>query len=360
MAQPLWLSACLLVCLVIPTWTSPLAHGRCPTHSEMTLDQVHTIMDDVLGKGRTNLGSAQTVPATRHASAEYRRRMDVNTNFKVMENMVQTTWMFVMCTTPIAILNPSLRFRFMGTATRLLALTTTGVVFLGCGEQLLQSTVERVVGLPACWSAAAVPIAAGAARITTDCLAGALFHGPFALSRPSTTKSAFRAIPGGTLLNLAFLAVMQQHYSSSKTSQPVAPSAHIASTPTTLTEQHRDAHGGVGAGARNFGGEDDGKSIGVVGSDSRYLRSYSSCGHTYLLATHLDQGGASPCADCLAQADDDGVQQQVPVNRFVRRFGPSIQANANSFGSHGRYHKSVHLELKGKNRLRNLKNPRRS
>jgi hypothetical protein len=137
---------------------------------------------------------------------EHERRQGVNSKFQMMEKMVQSTWAFVMCALPLAIQHPSLRYKFMGMACRMLAGATAGVVFLGSGQLALQGAVTSVLGLPECWQAASQPVAEALACLSTSLFAGALFHGPFSLAAPAGASLG----PGGMLLNLVLLEGFRQ------------------------------------------------------------------------------------------------------------------------------------------------------
>ena len=152
---------------------------------------------------------------------EYVRRSEVNDNFQMMRGMVQATWVFVLCALPLAIRHPGLQYRFMGGACRMFAGATTGVVLLGSGQQLLQSSVAAVVGLPDCWRHAAVPMAAVSARVATGFLAKALVQGPFFLDAPA--RAAVSRLPGGTLLNLFFLGAGMHQIAAQRDSEAPVP-----------------------------------------------------------------------------------------------------------------------------------------
>jgi hypothetical protein len=227
----------------------------------------------------------------------------VTNNFHLMQNLVSGTWIFTMFALPLAIMQPSLMPRALGVACRLFAGATTGVVFLGCGQQVVQNTVVSVLGLPECWKGAAVPLAAAAARISTDLMAGALLRGPFALSVPAAmaavNNSPLRPLPGGsgTLLNLAFLYTMHQNIFSmhSPHNSSIIGSAHYAS---------RDASGAHDSGV-------------VDGADVPDIRFAKTCHHVAAVV--------EPEGDAYSVTHVGGVALPAVshTNRFVRRFGPS-------------------------------------
>lgn len=138
---------------------------------------------------------------------EHVRRKGVTSKFQLMQNMVQSTWAFVLCALPLAIQHPSLRYQFMGVACRMFAGATAGVVVLGSGQLALQGAVTAVLGLPECWQAASQPIAETVACLSTGWFARALFHGPFSLAAPAAGASIG---PGGMLLNLVLLEGFRQ------------------------------------------------------------------------------------------------------------------------------------------------------
>ena len=269
--------------------------------------EVSKIIDGLSPPSNAHLRTTQASPTfplprvSAKFAEKFRRQSDVTNNFHLMQNLVSGTWIFTMCALPRAIMQPSLMPRALGVACRLFAGATTGVVFLGCGQQVVQNTVVAAVGLPECWRGAAVPLAAAAARISTDLMAGALLRGPFALSAPAAmtavNNSPLRAVPGGTLLNLAFLYTMHQNIFSMQDphNSSIIGSAHYAS---------RDASGGHDSGI-------------VDGADVPDISVTKTCHHVAALV--------EPEGDAYSVTHVGGVALPAVshTNRFVRRFGPS-------------------------------------
>jgi len=173
------------------------------------------------GSGVADASASAGMGVPKEWRREYARRSEVNGNFQMMRGMVQATWVFVVFALPLAIRNPGLQYQAMGGACRMLAGATTGAMLLGGGQQLLQSSISAVMGLPDCWRHVAVPLAAVSARAATGFLADALVQGPFFLDAPA--RAAVSRFPGGALLNLVFLGAGMHHIAAQRSSKASTP-----------------------------------------------------------------------------------------------------------------------------------------
>ena len=265
----------------------------------LTLPQCFCLSAGVASPGTTRCLAHLPPTAADPPTPRYLRNADVNDKFVLMRGLIQSTWCSIVIAMPFAILQPNTRYAFMGNACRMFAGATVGVAVLGTGQHIFQGTVSAVLGLPECWEAAAQPLAAVSAHISTGFLASALFHGPFSLA--PLAGSIGQSFPGSSLMNLCLLGMYSQHLPTRIRANNVK------------TDQERDSgRESEPCGSTGEGGPT--ARIGVVGSDE---------------------------ASCTCLVSDEPVR-----NRLVRRFGPTKGAYGLLVGTSCR--KKVCLEIEPK------------